>query len=108
MSAIKVTKGDPLSLILNVVQDDTTTIDLNDGTWTVQTKICYQTDRGAEPFNLTTETANTGILVSLSSDQTCMMTTAGTGYVLLVKCSKNDGTVTLSNILYMQVVDGIF
>lgn len=108
MSSIKVVKGNPIAFLLTV-KHNSGLIDLNDGTWTTQVKICFQTPKGAQPgFTVTTAAQSSGVIVSMTGDQTNTLRSDGTGYVLVVQCVKNDASVTINNVVPMQVTNDLF
>jgi len=107
MQNIKITKGETLSLFL-ACNSGNTVININDGTWTNEVKLRYQTPKGTEVSGLLIEAANTGLLVSLTSDQTNTLDSRSSGYILTFKSSKNDNTVVIKNTIQATVVDAVF
>jgi hypothetical protein len=106
MKSVKVTRGQNLTLLVSL-KNGNTAVNVNDGQWTVSTELRYQTPKGAMPFELTPTVANNSLLIEFTEQQTSSLTLAGTGYVLVVKADKNDGTVNLINSIPVSVVDGV-
>lgn len=106
MSAIKVFKGFPLSALIRI-KDDGTTLNVNDGTWTVSAALHYQVKNGPQPFAITLTPNGFTNLFSLTDVQTSSLNHLGTGYVLVVSASKNDDTVFIENSVPVSVVDGL-
>jgi hypothetical protein len=108
VSAIKVVKGNPVAFLL-AVKHNNTLINLNDGTWVVQLKLSYQTAKGTPaPFSLGRTVQASGLIVSMTAEQTATLRSDGAGYVLSVQCSKIDNTVTINNVVALQVYNDLF
>jgi len=107
MSVIKFIRGQDIGFLVSFI-DDGTTIDVSDGTWYAQASLRYQTDRGPSPFDLTTSLTANGAQFEISSQNTAMLRTDGTGYVLIIRASKNDGSLTLTTLVDVKVEDDIF
>lgn len=106
MSAIRIVKGLPVSLLLRL-KDDTTTVNLNDGTWTVEVSLHYQVENGPEPFDITPSVNGFTLNVNLTEEQTSTLNHLGTGYVLVVYCYKSDDSVHIKNKVPVSVTDGL-
>lgn len=104
MSSIRIVKGYPISLLITVKNDDVA-VNVNDSTWTNTVELRYQTKTGAKPFDLTVGTSGSQLTVDIDNTQTPQLDHLGTGYVLLIKCIKNDGTVTIQNEIPVTVTD---
>lgn len=107
MSAIKFIRGDDLGFLVSFADNDEI-IDISDGTWNVQASLRYQTERGPSPFDLAIDLSSSGATISITSDQTSQLRTDGTGYILLIRASKVDGTVTLTTPVVVKVEDDLF
>lgn len=106
MSAIKVYKGFPLSALVRI-KDDDTTVNVNDGTWTVSAELHYQVKNGPKPFDITLTPVGSTLVFSLTDEQTRALSHLGTGYLLIISASKNDDTVFIENSVPVSVVDGL-
>lgn len=104
MSAIKIIKGMPISLLVGLTSSNTS-VDLNDGTWTTTIDLRFQTSKGAIPFAVNATPTGNSVVIDLTSEQTTTLDHKGTGYVFVIRTSKVDGTVNISNILNVSVVN---
>lgn len=106
MSAIKVYKGLPISLLVRV-KDDGTTVNVNDGSWTLQASLHYQTKDGPTPFPITLTPNGFSLLFSLTGVETAQLNHLGLGYVLVIGAHKNDDSVIIENTIPVSVIDGL-
>jgi hypothetical protein len=106
MSAIRIAKGYPISLLISVKQDGTL-VNVNDGTWTYNVSLHFQTYNGPIPFNILSVANGSRIQVDLDDIQTTQLNHLSTGYVLVVSCSKNDGSAFIKNEVPVSVTDGL-
>ncbi len=106
MSAIRIIKGLPLSFLVRL-KDDGVSVNVNDGSWTVSAALRYQTDKGAIPFEITLIPVGSDNRIELTNEQTTSLNHLGSGYVLVVNASKNDGTVHLKTQTAVTVQNGL-
>jgi hypothetical protein len=106
MSAIRIAKGYPISLLVSV-NNDGTPINLNDGTWTYSASLHYQTKEGPIPFDISTTISNEAFLVELANTQTSQLNHLGTGYVLVIDAFKIDQTAYIQEEILVSVTDGL-
>lgn len=106
MSAIRIAKGYPISLLITVNQDGTP-VNINDGSWTYDVNLNYQTADGPSPFSLTTVPTGNSVTVSIANTQTSLLDHLNSGYVLVVDCSKNDGSAYIKNEIPVNVTNGL-
>lgn len=106
MSSINIIKGLPVSLLVNV-KNGTTSVNVNDGTWTTTTELRYQTKVGPKPFDLTVIPTGNALLVQIANTQTSQLNHLGTGYVLVIRAVKNDATVNIKNEIPVSVRDDL-
>lgn len=104
MSTINITKGYPVNLTIGVSDDNDNPVNLNDGTWTVDAELHYQTSVGPmAPFSLVPTPSANSIVIAISANQTNSLDHLGTGYVLLIRANKNDETIFLKTKIQMSV-----
>jgi hypothetical protein len=96
LSAIRIVKGYPISFLITVTSNSTP-VDVNDGHWDTTVSLHYQTKVGPTPFDITPTPTGGQLLVDLDNTQTNQLNHLGTGYVLVVKAIKDDGTVNIQN-----------
>jgi hypothetical protein len=106
MSAIRVYKGFPFSALIRI-KDDDTTVNVNDGTWTIEAFLYYQVKNGPKPFDIILTESGSTLLFSLTDEQTSSLSHLGTGYLLVVRASKNDDTIFIENSIPVSVVNGL-
>jgi hypothetical protein len=106
MSVIQIVKGLPISTLIRL-KNDTTTVNLNDGTWTVSAALHYQTKNGPEPFPLTLTPSGSTLTFALDASQTTQLNHLGTGYLLAIKVTALDDSVFIENFVQVSVVDGL-
>lgn len=102
----KIIKGLPASFLVTI-KDNGRQINLNDSTWTSNASLKFQTIDGSEPFSVNCSASGNGMLVSLTGSQTAQLNSAGTGYVLIVRSSKNDETINLRSVINLVVLDDV-
>lgn len=108
MRNIKVIKNLPLQLFIRI-ENDGHIINFNDGEWSVDAQLKYQSVTGPAPFEVDYDVSPTGnaLILELTEEQTGQLNHKGTGYILIVRAEKSDNTVSIRNAYQMQVVEDV-
>jgi hypothetical protein len=106
MSNIRIVKGYPFSLFVEATQANTA-LNLNDGSWTTDIQLRWQTEVGPSPFVVSSLASGNGYIVELTSEQTESLDSRGSGYVLVTTVEKTDGTVVIRSKIPVNVANDI-